>query len=82
MVRTVRNWVDTPRVVSELRDLVTAPRCEFCDRLLTNGRIYADVDTVDAGIGLALCTRQPCIEQRESMSLGDRVNVYLGHAAR
>ena len=55
--------------------------CEFCDEPLLNQRIYADPETVDAGLGVALCTRPACIQERESMPLRERLSVYLGHKA-
>jgi hypothetical protein len=55
--------------------------CEFCDRPLLDEKVYADPETIDAGLGITLCTRQSCIQERESMPLLQRLNVYLGHAA-
>jgi hypothetical protein len=55
-------------------------RCEFCNERLLDERVYADPETIDAGVGVTLCTRQRCIEEREAMSLRQRLSVYLGRS--
>lgn len=59
-----------------------AVRCEFCDRPLLDDKTYADVETVHAGLGITLCTRQDCIQRREAMSLVERLNIYMTQATR
>ena len=55
-------------------------RCEFCNEPLLDECVFADPETVDAGVGVTLCTRQRCIEEREAMSLRQRLSVYLGRS--
>ncbi|MGD8317766.1 MAG: hypothetical protein PVH21_00050 [Myxococcales bacterium] len=68
-------------LVDALSNPHTVECCEFCDRPLLDDKAYADLETADAGLGIALCTRQSCIDERESMPVLQRLNVYLGHAA-
>jgi hypothetical protein len=55
---------------------VALPRCEFCD-LPAGEKYFSDRDTMDAGLGVRLCARQRCIEERDAMPVSERLNVYL-----
>lgn len=66
-------------LMNESRDAVEC--CEFCDLPLLDERVYADPETCEGGLGIALCTRRACIREREAMSFRERLNVYLAHAA-
>ncbi len=71
--------MDAKSLVDALLALYQDPvsRCDFCDLPLLDAKTFSDAATMDAGLGVELCSRTSCIQEREAMPLRERLNIYL-----